>query len=103
MGQFEAANPVFDRAGESSAHMAEEFALEEFARNGGAVHAHERSVLARAAVMDGARDKFLARARFAENQHTGVGGRDHFHLRQHFLKRRTVAKNRAIVPPQLFL
>ncbi len=35
---------------------------------------------ARAEIVDGASDKFLAGAGFAEDQHGGVSGRDDFHL-----------------------
>ena len=41
--------------------------------------------------MNFAGDQFLARARFAQNQHRGVGSRHHFHLAQQPLQGRALA------------
>ena len=50
-------------AGERAPLVAEELALDELARDGGAVHLHERAVHARREPVDGARDELLARSR----------------------------------------
>ena len=83
--------------------MAEELALEQFTRDRGAINAHQSGVLARAAVVDGARDEFLAGARFAQDKNAGVGRRDHFDLREHFLERGAVAEDGAVVGAQFLL
>ena len=50
-------------AGEGAPLVAEELALDELARDGGAVDLHEGSVGARREAVDGARDELLARCR----------------------------------------
>ena len=85
--EFEAADAVAHRAGEGAAHMAEEFALEQFARNGGAIDADERAVGAAGGFVDGAGDQFLAGAALAGDQHRGGGGRDELDLPQRLLDR----------------
>ena len=103
MGELEAAHAILHRASERAADMAEKLALKQFARHRSAIHAHERSGLARAAIMNGPGDEFLAGARFAKNEHAGVGGRDHLDLREHFLERRTLANDGSVIPPQFLL
>ncbi len=93
MRQFEAADTVADRAGERAFDMAEEFALEQFARNGRAVHADQRTVAASARLVNGARYQFLARAGFAADQDRRVGGGDQFDLREHALRRRGMSED----------
>ena len=63
--------------------MAEKFALEQLARDRRAVDLDQRAVVARAALMDRARDQFLADPGLAEDQHGGIGRRDHFDLLEH--------------------
>ncbi len=62
VGELEAADAVAHRAGEGAPDMAEEFALEQLARNRRAVDADQRAVAAAAGLVDGARDQFLAGA-----------------------------------------
>ena len=65
LGRADDARKRVDRAGERAAPVAEELALDELARHGGAVERHERSALDRAVLVDQARDDFLAGAGLA--------------------------------------
>ena len=65
VGEFEPADAVAHRAGEGAADVAEELALEQFARDRRAVDPDQRPVAAAARLVDGARDQFLAGAGFA--------------------------------------
>src|SRR5258706_4753660 len=56
-------------------------------------------VFARAQVMDGPRDEFLARAGFAQDKHIGFGGRDGLDLGQDFLDGGAAADDVAEVFP----
>ena len=60
--------------------MSEQFAFDEFAGNGGAVHLHERHRAAGTELVEVTRHEFLAGTVGADDQHAGVGGR---HLRDH--------------------
>ena len=71
------------RARERAAHVAEELALRQLARDGGAVDLDERAGRAAALLVDGLRRQLLAGARFAQHQHGGVGGGDGGDLAQH--------------------
>ena len=66
------------RPGERPVLIAEKLALHEVARQCPAVHHDERRVGPPAPVVDGLREKFLARAAFAEDEHRGVAPRDGF-------------------------
>src|SRR6184192_3749889 len=66
---LEEATAVAVGAGERAAHVAEEFALEQRLRDGGAVLDEQGSVPPRTAAVDGARDQLLARAGLALDQH----------------------------------
>src|SRR3546814_6620184 len=88
IGQLEAADAVAHRAGERALHMAEELALEQFARNRRAVDADQRPAAAPAGFVDGARDQLLAGAALAGDQHGGIGRRDEIDLAQDALDRR---------------
>ena len=61
-------------AGEGAALVAEQFADHELLRQRGAVDRHERVAAARRAVVQRARDQFLARAGLALDQDRGVAG-----------------------------
>ena len=76
VGALEPALARFGGAGESALFVAEELGVDELAGNGAAVDADEWATAAVAAVVDGAGDYFLAGARFAEQQHGGVGDAD---------------------------
>ncbi len=43
--------------------------------------------------MNGARNQFFARSRFAQNQHCGVGGSNHFNMPQYSLQSWTIANH----------
>ncbi len=79
-GGFETTGAVFDGSGESTARVAEKFAFKQIFRNRSAIDADERFVFAPAALVDFARDQFLAGAAFAQNQHRRFGGRDEINL-----------------------
>ena len=68
-GLLEEATAVAVGAGERAAHVAEELALEQRLRDGGAVLDEQGSVPPRTAAVDGARDQLLARAGLALDQH----------------------------------
>ncbi len=88
VGELEAADAVAQRAGERALHVAEELALEQFARDRRAVDADQRPVAPLARLVDGARDQLLAGAGFAGDHHRGVGRRHQLHLPQRLLDRR---------------
>ncbi len=93
--QLEAADAVAHRAGEGAAHMAEEFALEQFARDRRAIDADQRPVAAAGGFVDGARDQFLAGAGLAGDHHRGRGRRDQLDLPQRLLDRLALADDAA--------
>ncbi len=64
------------RAGEGADLVAEQLVVEQVFIEGGAVERRERLVLARAVVVDGAGDQFLAGTGLAEDEDRGVGGCD---------------------------
>ena len=87
---FETPIAIRQRAGERSLHMAKQFALDQSGADGSAVHFHQRAVVPRAAVMDGAGHEFLARARLADDQHRRICGRNLINLLEQTHQRRTV-------------
>ena len=95
VGEFEPADAVAHRAGEGAADMAEELALEQFARDRRAIDPDQRPVAAAARLVDGARDQFLAGAGFACD-HDGRRGRRHqLDLAQRLLDRLALADDAA--------
>src|SRR5438876_2269562 len=88
VGQLETADPLRDGPGESAALVAEELALEQPRRDGGAVDLDERPPSAPAQVVKGAGDQLLAGARLAADEHGRVGRRDRLRLVQHAFQRR---------------
>ena len=81
VGAFEAADGGRDGAGKCAALVAEQFAFQQFPRNGAAIHRHERLAFAAGNAMQIARDDFLAGAGLARDQdvHFRVGKpRHHF-------------------------
>jgi hypothetical protein len=87
MGEFETADALGDGAGEGAAFVAEEFAFEQAGGDGGAIHFDKGVVVARAEIVNGAGDEFLAGAGFAVNENGGIGGTDGFEFFQNFLER----------------
>ncbi len=76
IGLLEATDALGTRAGERSFFVTEQFALQQVLRNGRAIDGEERPVVARAVLMDGARDEFLSRAALAGDHHRGIAVRD---------------------------
>ena len=70
--------------------VAKELTLEQVLGDRAAVDLDERAAFARAVLVDGAGDEFLARAALAVDEHCGIGGRDELDLLQHLLQSRTV-------------
>ena len=80
--QLEAADLLADGAGEGALLVAEQLALQQPRGDGRAVELDEGAALARAQLVQGAGDEFLARARFAADEHRGAGGGDGLDLLQ---------------------
>ena len=74
--QLELAQLPAGRAGEGAALMPEQLALQQLPGDGRAVDGHERSVLARAAVMDHPGEELLAGAALPEQKHGRGADRD---------------------------
>ena len=72
VGDLELAAAGRSRAGEGPALVAEQLALEQRLRDGGAMDRDEWSVRARASGVDGARQPFLANARLAQDDQRAV-------------------------------
>src|SRR4030095_16920315 len=89
MRQFEPTHSLRDGAGESSLFVPEQFALEEPGRNSGTVHFHECPLAARAQIVDGAGNQFLAGAGLTENENRRIRRRHRLYLFQDFFQGRT--------------
>jgi hypothetical protein len=76
VGLLELADVAGGRAGERAFLVAEEFGLDQLARDGGAVERDERPGVARASLMKRAGDELLASAGIAENADAGFAGGD---------------------------
>ncbi len=77
LGRFEESDTGRRRVREGSPLVPEELALQELARNRGAVHLHERTLLPRALAMNGPREELLPDSGFPEDQdRRGAGLRD---------------------------
>ena len=83
MSQLETAGTTRDGAGERAALVAEQLALQEPTRDGGAVDVDERAGGVRAAPVNGARDQLFAGAGFAIDHHRGIGRGDLLDFRKH--------------------
>jgi hypothetical protein len=70
--------------------MAEKLAFQQIERNGGAVHLDERPSAPRADVVNRARDKLLAGARFSLDKNSGIRRGDAFDLFEHRFQRSTL-------------
>jgi hypothetical protein len=93
IGEFKAADFLTDGAGEGAALVAEEFGFEKTAGNGGAIDFDESAIAARAEIVDGAGEEFLAGARFAEEEDGGASGSGELDLGESSLERRTLTDN----------
>ena len=100
VGQLEAAQPPFGRAGERAPLVAEDLALEQGVGNRRAVEGDERRGSARAQLVNGLRHQFLAGAGFAQQQHRGRRRRRLF---QHVIEgaHRGAVPDDAAEPPAL--
>src|SRR5581483_3018813 len=77
---FEPSRPVFDRAGERAAHVAEELAFKKLVRNRRAIDADQRVVLAGAATMNLMGDQFFSGPGLSEDQRQSLRGRHEVNL-----------------------
>ncbi|MCY1179016.1 hypothetical protein D9M73_193930 [compost metagenome] len=75
-------------AGECAFFVAEQFGLDQAFRNGCAVHRNHRCLGASGQVVQGAGHQFFTGARFALDQHVGIGWRDFADLAIQVLHRR---------------
>ena len=76
VGPLEAARPGTAGAGERTAFDAEQLRLDQVLGNRGAVDGHERTLRARAELMDTAAEHLLADAGFPEQHHRDLAGSD---------------------------
>src|SRR6185503_15956652 len=76
VGELEATLAHLVRAGEGAALVTEELRLEQLLRQRRAVHADERTVLARAVLVDVVRDALFARSALAGDQDRALRARD---------------------------
>ena len=88
IGGLEQALVIAYCAGERSFDVAEQLRLEQVFGHRAAVDGDERLGAARAGVVDGARQQFLAGAAFAGDEDARVGARDHVRLRELLLDQR---------------
>jgi hypothetical protein len=93
LGLLEAAGQRARRPGESATFMAEELGLEQTLGHRRAIDVHEGRAGPPAGLMDGPREKFLAGAGLAQQQHRHVGGRQPTGLLQAFPQLRRVAQD----------
>src|SRR5262249_12294277 len=103
LGQLETADAAGDGAGEGALLVAEQLALDQAGRQGGAVDLDEGAVLATARRVDGAGDQLLAGARLAGEQHRGVGRRYAAHGVEDGQQRRAAADDLVEVVDRLDL
>src|SRR5262249_20293900 len=75
VGQLEAADLLHDGAGKGAFLVAKQLALQQPGGDGGTVELDEGPLPARAQVVEGAGNQFLAGASFAAHEHGGAGGR----------------------------
>ena len=91
MSQLKAPHSLADRARERPLFMAEKLALQQARGNGCAIRLHESIRFSGAQIVHGASNQFLARARLAIDQHSGVGRRDRLNFSQNKLQSRAVS------------
>src|SRR6185369_12875096 len=97
VGQLETPIAIGDCACESAFDVTEQLALNEPRADCATIYLHQRPAPAGAAVVDGARDEFLACSGLAEDEHGGVDPGDRVDLSQHFKQCRTAADDFAEV------
>ena len=82
---FQAAGFARNGAGECAALVSEQFGFDELGRQAGAINFQERCIVARAALVDPARELVFARAALAGNQDSGGSAGYFFRKFQHAL------------------
>ena len=93
LGQFESTQLALVGAGKCPALVTKQLRLEQRIRNGRAVDGDERTVGARAAIVEGAGAQLLAGAAFTFEQHGGVGGGGTINGGHDLAQRRRVAND----------
>src|SRR5271168_2722507 len=96
IGEQKASHAIAQGAAECAAHVPEEFALEQIPRDRGAVDRDHRMVIARTALVDAARDQFLAHPGLSVDENGRVGRRDHFDLREHAMETEAIAEQQGM-------
>src|SRR5258708_25579190 len=86
MRQLKAPHSLADGAREGPLFMAEKLAFQQACGNRGAIQLHESIRFARAEIVHGASNQFLAGARLSIDQHSGVGRRDRLNFSQNKLQ-----------------
>ena len=87
VGRLHQPRPGLGRAGERPFLMPEQLGLEQRLGQAGAVHRHQRTPRAQAALVHGMGHQLLARARLAQQQHRSPRGCHPRHQPQHLLER----------------
>src|SRR5262245_46410232 len=90
MSQFEADNTLREGPSKRNLFVTEQFAFQQARGNRRTVQLHEGVGLARAELMNGTRDQFLARAGLAPDEHSCLGWGHSLHLLQHVTERGAV-------------
>src|SRR5206468_5742597 len=88
VGELEAADFLVDGPGEGAALVTEELGFKQAGRNGGAIDFDKSTIAARAEIVDGAGEKLLAGAGFAEEEDRGAGGCGELNLGEGALQHR---------------
>ena len=91
LGLLDPPDPPLVRAGERSLLVPEQLALDQFPRQTGAVHRHQRLPRPRAELMNRPRDQLFAGATFSGDEHRRLRRRDLAHRLQHLLHGRRFA------------
>ena len=87
-GEFETSGATFERAGECTFLMAEDFAFNQSLRDSRTIDGNKRLIAARTQIMNGAGDKFLASPTGARDQDRRGTGRDLLDQVKNLLHRR---------------
>jgi hypothetical protein len=89
----EAANPLFESAGECSFFISEELALVHIVRNRRANQKYQRFIIAPATPMQFSRNKLFSGTSLAQDQHGGICRRNHPDLFDDLSYRPALANN----------
>src|SRR5215813_10165840 len=94
VGELEASDPLCGRAGEGAAFVAEQLALEQGRRNGGAVELHERPSAPTAGVVNRAGNQLLSCSGLSEDEDGRVSRRHDLDQLQYVAKTRATPDDR---------